>query len=120
MVQKGHSELILGPILDPFLDPSEKPHEIAVFHLHLAVGRALRLNIDEYGPWEGTGLGTGIALPGTHPRPIPRVHPPYPALALAVADPAPRRTKPCRGAHIRPTTLFMGPILRVPRYYRGL
>ena len=35
----GHSEAILGPL-------SEKPHEIARISLHLAVGRALWLNID--------------------------------------------------------------------------
>ena len=39
--------------------------------LHLAVGRALWLNILNMGAWDGLGLGTGIAPLPTHPAPHP-------------------------------------------------
>ena len=38
----------------------------------------------KYGSWDGPGLGTGIALPGTHPHPPPRVHPPAPTATTQV------------------------------------
>ena len=69
---------------------------------------------------DGWDLGTGIALPPTHPATAPRVHPSLHPLALAVADPAPRRAKCGRGAQIGSSTHFKGYILRVKRYYRGL
>ena len=48
-VQEGHSEAISGPYLDPFWTLSRKPHENHGISLHLAMGRALRLNIVKYG-----------------------------------------------------------------------
>ena len=41
----GHSELILGPILDL----SQKPHGNLRYSLHTAVGRALALEYVKYG-----------------------------------------------------------------------
>ena len=48
---EGHSELILDPILDPILRNLIKQLK----SLHTAVGRALRLNIAQYGSLEGPG-----------------------------------------------------------------
>ena len=40
LVWRVYSEVILGPILDPFWTLSEKPHRIRQNCLHTAVGRA--------------------------------------------------------------------------------
>ena len=41
---EGHLRVISEAIWDPFWTLSEKPHEIHANCLHLAMGRALRLN----------------------------------------------------------------------------
>ena len=70
-----NSGSILGHIWVPYLAISREPHHMARYCLHLAVGRALYLNILNTGVRDGLGLGTGIAPPRTHPATIPRVHP---------------------------------------------
>ena len=72
---EGQSGGQSGSFWDPIWTLSEKPHKIAVFHLHLAVGRALRLNMTNNGVLGGSWLGTGIAPPRPTLVPIPRVHP---------------------------------------------
>ena len=45
-VWRVDSEVISGPILDPFWTLSQEPHHFSDISLHTAVGRALRLNND--------------------------------------------------------------------------
>ena len=73
-----------------------------------------------YGYWEGTGLGTGIAHLPAHPvRTTPGTPSPHrtehaPVMAVE------HGTEYGRGAQIRRSTHLEDLILRVPRYYRGL
>ena len=65
------SELILGPFLDPIWTISEKPHKLVNIPLHLAVGRAFRLNMTKYGSLEQCWWVPGIAPLPAHPYPHP-------------------------------------------------
>ena len=56
MVNSGHSEVNLGPV-------SQKPHGNQLIPLHLAVGRASRLNILNIGTLGWLGRVPGIAPP---------------------------------------------------------
>ena len=64
-----------------------KPHQCTGFYLHLAVGRALRLEYTEYGVL-GMVLGGYRYSPSQYPtHPIPRVHP-SPTLPATCSSPA--------------------------------
>ena len=66
------------------------------------------------GPWDGAGWVLGIALPTPPSHTPPRVHlPPAPWYREADARAA-GQEEYGRGAHIRPSTLFMPAFLRVP------
>ena len=73
---EGHSEGHIWVNLRSYLRViSEKPHEtLRLAFIWPWVGLSLknRLNI---GSWDGPGWVPGIALPSTHPVPIPWVHP---------------------------------------------
>ena len=90
------------------------------FTLHLAVGRALRLELTKYGSLGGYWGVPGIALPDPPSIPIPRVHPlpTHPArvhLGARVSG-----VEYGRGALIGRPTHFKGPFLAVKDYYRGI
>ena len=71
----------------------------------------------------GPGVGTGIALPATHPVPMPHYPgytPPATVLSAAVSPRVAALEEYGRGAHIRRPTLFMSLDLRVPGYDREL
>ena len=61
----------------------------------------------------GCWLGTGIAPSGTHPYPIPRVHPPGPGITQAHRTAAAAPWEYGRGAQIGSSTHFIPPFLRV-------
>ena len=84
------------------------------------MGRALSLKYTKYWVLEGAWVVPGIAPPGTHPVPYPGYTlPPRLAGQHGTARTV-TQEEYGRGAHIRPTTLFKYPDLRVPRYDRGL
>ena len=79
------------------------------------------------GPGMAWWLGTGIALPATHPgTPYPTTPGtplPHPTVSTGTADTAARAAATEQygcGAHIRSSTLFMYPDLRVLKYDRGI
>ena len=112
-----NSEVILGPFSGPYL---KKPHEyLRIAFIWPWVGY-LKSNILNMGPWDGTGLGTGIAPP--HPPTVPTTPgtpPPYLWLGVTAARSG-CRTKYGRGAQIRRPTHLRPVILRVQGYDRGI
>ena len=84
MVLEGHSGTVSGSFLDPIWTLSQKPHHLTRFYLHLAVGRALRLDLAQLWVPGGYWVGTGIAPPGpSHPH-YPGYTPPAPRTASVV------------------------------------
>ena len=55
MVLRVDSEVILGPILGPYLRNLKKPHRTVNIPLHLAVGRAFSLKYTNIWVLEGAG-----------------------------------------------------------------
>ena len=72
-----------GLILGHIWTISRKPHRKPGISLHLAVGRALRLNKAKYGSLEVYWWGTGIAPLQAHPHTHPGYTPPLPHSRLA-------------------------------------
>ena len=88
-----------GSIWDPYL---EEPHRT----LHLAVGRALGLNMMEYEGPGGAWVGTRYSPPGTTQLPYPGYTPSRPTAHFMLPLVLVPRSKSGRGAQIRPSTLF--------------
>ena len=84
------------------------------------MGRASALEYVKYGVLGWLGMGTGIALPTTHPA----THTPGTPLPPAGSVPGTALSAPQykggRGALIGSSTHFKGPFLRLKGYYRGL
>ena len=125
---KGHLRAIWGPVWDQsgrvilrsilsqfwtFLDPISGNLIYPQIYLHLAVGRALALNILNMGPRMVLGLGTGIALPAHPSIPIPRVHPCPTPYSCSCTRTSCTQGKYGRGAHIRRPTHLKALILRL-------
>ena len=106
MVLEVDSRVDSGSILDHIWTQSEEPHKTAEFDLHLAVGRALRLEYTNIRVLEVYWVGTGIAPPHPPGHPIPRVHPSPPGITQAHRTAVSGTEEYGRGAQIRRPTHF--------------